>query len=343
MRPDFPEHAVGRLLREAGMSADFTWDRISGGANNRVFRIRSGRESVLLKVYFRHPDDPRDRLGAEYAFCKFAWENGLHWTPQPLAADFDERLGLYEFIEGRGLTSGSVNREQVAQALEFYVQLNLHRASDSARDLPVGSEACFSMRAHLACVERRLERLLDMQVLTDLDRELALFVRTDLSPAWERVRAFVGRGVEEMGLSLDEEVAKEDRRISPSDFGFHNALLQGDCRLRFIDFEYAGWDDPAKTISDFFCQPAVPVPVEYRDDFSRRVLADLSAPDLHYRRTKILRPVYVLKWCTILLNDFLPAGDERRRFSAAGEDPSQRKTAQLQKARQALNIEELTP
>ena len=25
----------------------------------------------------------------------------------------------------------------------------------------------------------------------------------------------------------------------------------------FIDFEYAGWDDPSKLICDFFCQPAV--------------------------------------------------------------------------------------
>ena len=35
----------------------------------------------------------------------------------------------------------------------------------------------------------------------------------------------------------------------------------------FIDFEYYGWDDPAKMIADFYLQPAVPVPYEYRETF----------------------------------------------------------------------------
>ena len=49
-----------------------------------------------------------------------------------------------------------------------------------------------------------------------------------------------------------------------------NALLAAsDKKLRFLDFEYAGWDDPAKLIGDFFCQPAIPAP---HSEFERFVV-----------------------------------------------------------------------
>ena len=60
--------------------------------------------------------------------------------------------------------------------------------------------------------------------------------------------------------------------MSPSDFGFHNALATPGGRLVFIDFEYAGWDDPAKLANDFFCQPAVPVDARFYDDFVARAM-----------------------------------------------------------------------
>ena len=42
--------------------------------------------------------------------------------------------------------------------------------------------------------------------------------------------------------------------IISSDFGFHNVINKNN-KLFFIDFEYAGLDDPIKLICDFYCQP----------------------------------------------------------------------------------------
>ena len=56
---------------------------LSGGANNRVFRVEAASGVALLKSYFRHPDDPRDRLGTEWAFTSFAWDNGVRCIPRP--------------------------------------------------------------------------------------------------------------------------------------------------------------------------------------------------------------------------------------------------------------------
>src|SRR5690606_1492036 len=49
----------------------------------------------------------------------------------------------------------------------------------------------------------------------------------------------------------EKELAPRFRLLSPSDFGFHNMLRRDDGSLAFIDFEYFGWDDPAKLAADF--------------------------------------------------------------------------------------------
>src|SRR5262249_22829926 len=142
------------------------------------------------------------------------------------------------------------------------------------------------------------------------------------------------RAARPAGLAPDDELCRSDRRVSPSDFGFHNALLGPDGTMKFIDFEYAGWDDPAKTICDFFCQPERPVPMEFWGLFHEAIARHIGDPDRLRRRVELLLPVYRLKWCCIMLNEFLPAGSQRRRF-AGGDDEADRKQRQLAKVRRA--------
>jgi hypothetical protein len=129
---------------------------------------------------------------------------------------------------------------------------------------------------------------------------------------------------------------REDWALSPSDFGFHNALISADGRLRFLDFEYAGWDDPARVVCDFFCQQRVPVPFDLFEAVVERIGATVIDRVAYRQRVDLLLPVYRVKWCCILLNDFLPEGGERRRFAGRKSDPVQRKVEQLEKARRVM-------
>jgi Phosphotransferase enzyme family len=329
--------AVRRLLDQAGVpGGDFILEPITGGGNNRVFCVTVNSESALLKAYFRHSLDPRDRLSAEFDFTRFACHHGVRQVPRPLACDEAAGLGLYEFIDGRKLEQGEVNADAVSQALAFFKDLNQHRLDPEARRLPAGSEACFCLADHVQCVERRLTRSESWQPITDLDREAIAFVCDELLPRWREIRACVDSEASEMGLGSTDTLPEPLRCLSPSDFGFHNALLEKSGRLRFIDFEYAGWDDPAKLACDFFCQPALPVPGEFWDMFLRDMLANAEHPEFERQRLELLLPVYRVKWVTILLNDFHPAGNDRRRFARPGQDPEQRKAQQLARARERL-------
>lgn len=331
-----PPAVLVAMLGEVGLPSQFHLSSLPGGANNRVYRVDSGEQSVLLKVYFQHAGDPRDRLGAEYAFSRFAWDQGLRCLPRPLACDRGYQAALYEFIDGRRLAANEVGMAEVQQAIDFYRDLNRHRPEPAAKDLPRGSEACFTLEEHLACVERRFARLEQLDASTPSGAEAVHFVRHELAPVWQRARRQVLDASTAEGLSLDQPISSEDECLSPSDFGFHNAILATDGWLRFLDFEYAGWDDPAKTICDFFCQPAVPVPAECVRQFAEAVVAERSDPEMYLRRVALLLPVYQVKWCCIMLNDFLPVSGQRRAFSLQGVDCEARQQTQLAKARGAL-------
>jgi len=329
---------VHALAASAGIGAVRAVAPMAGGANNRVFRVEAEAGAFLLKSYFRHPDDPRDRLGTEFAFSRFAWANGVRCVPQPLASDPAAGLGLFEFVFGRSLQNTVAGEPAVDQAIDFFRTLNHARHDPAAAALPPASEACFSLDDHFGTIGRRVDRLKSIAVGAVVDLAAAGYVETELVPAWRQVFATARAAAAACGLPLERPLAPAHRCLTPSDFGFHNALLANDGRLRFIDFEYAGWDDPAKLICDFFCQPAVPAPPQAFDRFAAAVAAAFPDPAVHLARASLLLPVYRVKWACIMLNEFLPVGGSRRAFAGTTAEQETRKASQLAKARTALEI-----
>ncbi len=327
--------AVAALAQEAGLGSILTIVPIAGGANNRVFRVEASNSIALLKSYFRHPGDPRDRLATEFAFSRFAWNHGVRCIPQPLACDSVAGLGLFEFVFGRSLAGSTAGEAAVDQAIDFYRTLNRANEHPDACVLPLASEACFSLADHFATIGRRVERLTAITQSSETDAAANTFIETKLIPTWASVLTTARATADSSGLQLDEPLDAANRCLSPSDFGYHNALLANDGRLRFIDFEYAGWDDPSKLICDFFCQPAVPAPLSALDRFASAIAAEMPDTALHRARAALLLPVYRVKWICIMLNEFLPVGSSRRSFSTAAELES-RKANQLAKAEAAL-------
>lgn len=319
------------LAEAAGLGPASLLTPVAGGRNNQAFVLRAGDTTAFLKVYFRHPDDPRDRLGAETAFLRHTAALGLACVPRLLGADPQAGLVLLDHVPGRRLTPGAIGPAEVAAAAAFYQAVNARPA-----DLAPASEACFSLPEHLERVQGRLDRLVRAAASGALRADAASLILDALAPAWATLRASLAdAGSRRLGDAFTAPLPLGLRRVSPSDFGFHNALRRPDGSLVFLDFEYAGLDDPAKMVCDFACQPAIPVPLPLLSDFADRVGA-VSPEDTGLAdRVALLRPVYRLKWCCILLNDFLPVGDARRRF-AVREETETRRDRQLALARHAL-------
>ena len=292
------------LAQRANLPPPQSLTRLTGGKNNRVFRAG---ESAILKLYHWDLRDPRDRLRAEWQFLSYAWARGVRNIPRPLAKDDDAHAGLYSWMPGEVVDK--VSPDHVEAALGFLLAINAPPHDPAALD--PGSEACFSLREHLATINRRVARLAVIDPDVPQRAAAELLIRSRLMPLWELVQATLLKEAERLGVELDAVLEQESQCISPSDFGFHNALVDGS-RIGFIDFEYAGRDDVAKLVCDFFCQPQVPVPLAYMEGFASRLITGLGLGRSHEVRCQLLLDAYRIKWACIILNDFLPVGSSRR-------------------------------
>jgi aminoglycoside phosphotransferase (APT) family kinase protein len=303
-----------RLTERAARGRVLGLTRLAGGRNNRVYRLETDHGvPLVLKCYFSDIRDTRDRLGAEWNFITHAWSLGIRNVPEPLACDAAEHAGLFGFVRGRKLAASELTQAHVDAAIDFVLAVNTRPRPAMA----AGSEACFSLSEHIAMVERRVERLSMLDAAAPHLAEVKSLVSTRLLPAWAEVKSRLNAEASAAGLSMDEPIGADERCLSPSDFGFHNALVDDEGRLSFLDFEYAGLDDPAKLVCDFFCQPEIPVTLAYHAHFIDRMAQGLALNAAAIARCRLLLNGFRVKWTCIMLNDFVPLDSARRVF--AGE------------------------
>jgi hypothetical protein len=306
-------------------------EEVGGGRNSRIYRVTAQPHACYaLKTYFQHPCDQRTRLRTEFDSFSFLWQNGVRNIPRPIAASDEHQLALYVWIDGMRIDPQHVSGETIRAAASFLGQLADLRSRTEYTCFGPASEACFSGLILLANVRHRLELLLSQKGRP----ELQVFLSERFIPALETISKWSrdSAGPATFDVELDHDL----RILSPSDFGFHNALRNQGGKIFFLDFEYFGWDDPAKTISDFLLHPAMRLTAPLKRQFVTAAIQNLSCPNGFTTRLKALYPLYGLKWCLILLNEFLPEQLLRRRFAGSAKEIQRTQMEQLAKAEEKL-------
>ena len=306
---------------------NFSIKPVGIGKNNRTYLVSTYKKKYLAKFYFSSPKDQRNRLSNEYNFLEYAKEIGITSVPHPILKSDLYKMGIYEFIEGRAFSSSDVNEKSILAAANFFSCLNNTENIEKAKQLNFASDAFLDLGKSISQIDDRiftLERLIKKQGQSS---EASIFVR-DLFHVWNQLK---------IDFKAHENLITNNNTlcVSPSDFGFHNTLIKND-ELFFVDFEYAGRDDPAKALADFFIQPEVQVSKEYMSLFADRALDFFDDKDVIIKRAKILFPLFQVKWCCIMLNEFFPDMAKRRLFSNPELNIEQSKNQQLQKAQKLL-------
>ena len=326
---------VCRLASDLLGIAVHSAQRIGGSGNNRVYSLEYGNSRKgVAKFYFCHPADKRDRLHAEFSSLSFLWEQGMADIPQPIAVNREESCAIYGFIEGKKITPADTTNEDIVRAVDFLGRLkNLNHLAARSQNMPAASDACFSIQAILANVEGRLNRFQGLEHDEPEYCELGSFLQDDFKPFLSVLAKWAREQCAQSGISFDREISQEQKTLSPSDFGFHNALRAPDGRIVFLDFEYFGWDDPAKTVVDFLFHPAMGLSEPMKRNFVQGMLAAFRENEQLLERVRIVYPLFGMKWCMIFLNEFVPNDFSRRAFAAANPlDRSRLRTEQLRKA-----------
>lgn len=324
------------LLEKAGLRAtDFEVNACDKGANNRVLMVKTPEQTVIAKWYFVSADDERERLKTEANFLKYAKHTGIDCIPKLLSCNHDDNVALYSYIAGEKIKPDAVSQNDVEQAAAFICALNDKSQLLNANDLPIASGACFSTKDHFSLTDLRLGQLESIVPNYDIDRA-ALVLIEDLKRLWGELTQKIIRRSDHLGVPLSLELTQDKRCVSPSDFGFHNAIKNADGKIGFIDFEYAGWDDPANMIGNFFYQPAVPVNRLYYEYFISKVTANMQNPEIIRARAELVRPLIGFKWCCIMLNAFNSKWALRRTFADPESGLINIKTLQLAKSKRAF-------
>jgi Phosphotransferase enzyme family len=320
-----------RAVCRAALGCDLRGVRPIGvGRNSRVFvadlacEAASLPDRVVVKFYRQDASDARDRLGTEFESLRFLWQNHIRVIPRPLVLARDWRCGVYEYIPGDVASSGAIGPDDVDCAVDFLRALMDIRAAPGAGALPDASEACFALRDLVANVDGRADRLRRAPEQCDEVAAMRHWLNGPFRAAQADIVAWCRVAADAAGVAFDDPIGRGSRTLSPSDFGFHNAIRRADGTLAFVDFEYFGWDDPAKTIADFLLHPGMVLDDATKRRFASRMGAAFADVSGIGARARIVYPLFGLKWAMILLNDFLP-----ERFAQSTAD---RRRAQLVKA-----------
>lgn len=316
--------------------------RLGGGGNNRTYRASFDDGSVsLVKCYLKNPKDSRDRLGTEYLATQFMESHGIGNIPRAISIDRQKNRAIYSFEVGEPKILSDLTVADVDQALRFAQRLKDLSKLAEAEALPVASEACFSTDEILMVLIARIGRIQDVITSDEAENcaELSTFMQKDLLPFFRETETRARLQSSSLNTNLKQPVPLGERTLSPSDFGFHNGIFSREGKWIFYDFEYFGWDDPCKLICDFVLHPGMNLSMDLSTHFLKGAVELFGTDASFTSRLELQYPLWGIKWCTILLNQFIPEHRSRREFAddRAKQEAVELKMRQLTKAKAMLN------
>ena len=172
-------------------------------------------------------------------------------VPKLVLSDKEKKINTLSFIKGKHLKK--VKRKYLDKCLKFIKKLNEGTDSKNFK-FQKAADACLSINDHINQCEKRLKKLLRKYKNSKLEnnQKIYSFLTEKIQPNFNEVKKQLHQEYSDYLINL--KIKNKFLILSPSDFGFHNILVSND-ETFFIDFEYAGWDDPNKLVCDFLLNP----------------------------------------------------------------------------------------
>jgi len=286
------------------------------GRNSQVFYIESTNDKkFIVKKYYFDPTDKRNRAKTEYDFLLYLEKNNINNVARPICLDDKKHMTIISFLPGK--MPKSSNQDLINMCGNFIKEINQNRFKKYASRLPFASESQDSIISHIKTIEERLQILYLFSKENENWKYVNSFVEKNLIKTFNSLYRKVQKNFSEELITRN--LSKEFKILSPSDFGLRNTLFENE-NLYFLDFEYAGWDDPAKLACDFTCQPDVPIRTKESNAFINSFMTWYDFFEDLKSRYILLLPFYRLKWCGIMLNEFTSGGEKRRKHAKGQVD-----------------------
>jgi len=297
--------------------------RAYGGVNNAMYRVFAGGQSYAAKLC---APDERRRAAHEYAALRLVQEAGLDIAPEPLLLDESCAVVpypavIYRWLDGEPLT-GKFTALHLAALGETLRAMHSLRPSDfPSLHVPDAWSHWFDFARSLA----ELRKFQD-----DYGPWLA-----DALPGGASLRDRLARLTDECTevlLAARVQVSRDSvpLRLCHVDANPGNAIWCDDGKLRWIDWEYGGWGDPALDLADLRWHSAIERLGEARHTWLRMNYGRPADDPTFDERLALWDRLMVTRWPFLTLRWLWSQynGPDRVRLSPLNADP-QELTARL--------------
>lgn len=269
--------------------------KLTGGINNPTYLINNKEARFVLKKIKTAPTPTFDRYLAEKQFLHLTNTIGVLNTPKLIDFYDSERILILEYIEpDNNLELKNVNVQQINACIKFLHEVNSKKELSINLVEQRAAESYLDLNGHLDNINSRILNF-NTHHLSDDNKNNANELLILLNNKWEILKDETLNFIE-MNPNKNN-IDKSFLIISPSDFGFHNVVISKGINY-FIDFEFSGWDDPAKLYCDFILQPKIPIPKYFHTLVKHKFLNKIYLAE-YKDRIDILYNLLKFKWYLI--------------------------------------------
>ncbi|MGA9349149.1 MAG: aminoglycoside phosphotransferase family protein [Anaerolineae bacterium] len=295
--------------------------RVTGGFNNALYQVEADGQSYACKLCVA---DECGRATREYGALRLLHAAGLDIAPQPLWLDDSCTIVpfpavAYRWLSGEPL-SPSPTAQQLASLLDSFQRLhNLQPGDFEDYDIPDAWAHWFDFELYLGELRDFLAKYGSWLAATDPDgRDLR-----------DRLAQLVD-GCAEVVLAAAVNAGRENvpLRLCRVDPNLANTVWGEDGQLRWVDWEYSGWGDPALDLAELRWHPASAELSEAQHAWLRHSYRHSADDPSFEERLAVWDCLRVTRWPFLILRWLWSEhhGSDRVRLTRPAADPVELRT-----------------
>ena len=277
------------------LGQNYNTSRLAGGINNPTYLLSNENTRFVLKKITTDPTTIFDRYLAEKQFLHLANTIGDINTPKLIDCyDADRILILEYLVPDENIDVIKIDEQRINDCIKFIHKINSNTELSKELVQQRAADCYLDLTGHIENINFRILNF-DVSHLPDEYKENANKLLFLINKKWQILKEETLKFIQ--FNPTKNKIDKSFLVISPSDFGFHNVIISKEINF-FIDFEFSGWDDPAKLYCDFILQPQIPVPWYFHALLKKELINENYL--IEYKdRIDILYKLLEFKWHTI--------------------------------------------
>ncbi len=271
---------------------------INIGRNNRIFISYKNKNKIIIKKYKKKYSTKFDRFLSEKKFIEFLKKKKIHNIPQIISSNKKDKINIFNFIEGRHIKQ--IEKKHLNLCLDFLKKINKNTNYKNFR-FQKASDSCLSIFEHIQSCSTRIKKFIKIyqKKKNIYDKKIYNFLIKKIQPSFKKVIKEINQNF--TTYQKKNRIKESHMILSPSDFGFHNILISKNKTI-FIDFEYAGWDDPNKLLCDFILNPDYSISNTNQFYFLKKFSKIFKNKFSLSKKFHILKKLHFLKWVCVIIS-----------------------------------------